>query len=226
MFDNETLSAIALSLELSLCTTFILLLIGIPLALWLSRSAAWYKTMIETFLALPLVLPPTVLGFYLLVFLSPTSSLGKMFFYFTNSTLVFHFSGLLIGSLIYSMPFVIRPLQTSFSAVPKSLLEAASTLRSSPFDSFFTIVLPLSKSGIITGSVLGFTHTLGEFGVVLMLGGNIPQKTKTISIAIYDQVESLDYSKAHMLSGGLLLFSFIVIYIVFLLNKNARNSVL
>ena len=226
MLDNETWSAIFITLKLSICATIILLAICIPLALWLARKPTWYKTIIESLIALPLVLPPTVLGFYLLILFNPTSFIGKIFFSVTNSTLVFNFSGLLIGSIIYSFPFVIRPLQTSFSMVPQGVLDAAATLQASPLDRFFSIIFPLSKAGVITGAVLGFTHTLGEFGVVLMIGGNIPGKTKTISIAIYDHVERLEYKQAHMLAAGLLIFSFIVIYLVFLLNKNSRNAII
>lgn len=221
MITNETLSAILVSLKLSLITTILLILIGVPLALWLARNTTWYKTLIEAFVTLPLVLPPTVLGFYLLVFLSPHSIVGKVFFYFSNNSLVFNFSGLIVGSVIYSLPFVVRPIQTSFAAVPQELLDTAATLQASPLDRFFSITLPLAKNGLITAAVLGFTHTLGEFGVVLMLGGNIPGKTKTISIDIYDHVEQLEYGQAHILSAGLFIFSFIVIYIVFILNKKA-----
>ena len=217
--SNESWLSIFVSLKLAACTTIILTIISLPLAYWLAGKSTWYKIFIESLLALPLVLPPTVLGFYLLVLLSPTSFFGKILFSLTGSSVVFNFSGLLIGSVIYSLPFVVRPFQTAFSAVPKELLQVAATLNAGPLDRFFTVLLPCAKSGLITGMILGFTHTLGEFGVVLMLGGNIPGKTKTISIAIYDHVEQLEYAQAHILSAGLLIFSFVVLYIVFLFNR-------
>jgi molybdate transport system permease protein len=192
-------------------TTMILLIVTTPLAWWMTRSHSLGKLLVETIVSLPLVLPPTVLGFYLLIFLNPTGPLGAFWFSLTGGTLVFNFSGLLVGSLVYSLPFVIRPILTSFESLDHGLLEAAATLKANPWDRFFTIALPLAKPGFISAIVLGFAHTLGEFGVVLMLGGNIPGETSTVSIAIYDTVEQMRYGDAHILSGILLVFSFILL---------------
>lgn len=193
----------------------ILLIIGVPFAWWLARTHHWSKVILESIVALPLVLPPTVIGFYLLILFGKNSFLGSF-------DIAFSFMGLVIGSVIYSLPFVVQPLQTSFSAIDEKLLEAASTLRASRLDRFITIIMPLARRGFITASILGFAHTLGEFGIVLMIGGNIPEKTQTLSIAIYDNVEQLEYARAHLLSGGLLVFSFIVLFLVFWSNKRRK----
>lgn len=211
----DDFTALGVTLRLALTTTLILLLLGVPLAWWLARSRSRFTTAVETIVALPLVLPPTVLGFYLLIALAPAGIAGGLWRSLGGDGLAFTFSGLVIGSVLYSMPFVVQPLQTAFAAVGERTLEAASTLRASPLDRFFSVALPLSRSGVITAATLGFAHTLGEFGVVLMIGGNIPGETQVLSIAIYDHVESLEYAQAHLLSALLLLFSFVVLYLVY-----------
>ena len=205
------LAAIRLSLELAALTTVLLLLIGTPIAWWLARTRSRLKGPIGAVVALPLVLPPTVLGFYLLVTMGPHGVIGKLTTAMGLGTLPFTFAGLLIGSVFYSMPFVVQPLQNAFEAIGDRPLEVAATLRAGPWDTFFTVVLPLSRSGFITASILGFAHTVGEFGVVLMLGGNIPGKTRTVSVQIFDHVESMEYAQAHWLAGGMLVFSFFVL---------------
>lgn len=211
-----------LSLRLAAVTTLVLLVIGTPLAWWLARSRARAKTAVEAVVALPLVLPPTVLGFYLLLMLGPNGAIGRAWQGLGGEGLVFTFTGLVIGSVIYSLPFVVQPLQTAFQAVGKGYLEAAASLRASPIDRFFTVAVPLSRPGFLTAVVLGFAHTIGEFGVVLMIGGNIPDKTRVVSIAIYDHVEALDYSQAHVLSALMLGFSFVVLFAVYAFNRRAR----
>lgn len=218
MLTEADITALFLTLRLALVSTFILLLIGTPVAWWLARSRWRYKFVIEALVALPLVLPPTVLGFYLLILLGANGPLA----FLGGGTLAFTFTGLVIGSVIYSMPFVIQPLQDAFQAAGQRPLEAAATLRASAWDRFFSIALPLARPGFITASVLGFAHTIGEFGVVLMLGGNIPGKTQVLSIAIYDHVESLDYARAHWLAGGLMLLSFIMLAAVYATNRCYR----
>ncbi|HAK50713.1 MAG TPA: molybdate ABC transporter permease subunit [Gammaproteobacteria bacterium] len=213
--NEPDLVALFVTLKLALISTLILLLLGTPFAWWLSRTEWRFRFLIEAIVALPLVLPPTVLGFYLLVALSPTGPIGAVTSALGLGSLAFSFTGLVIGSVIYSMPFVIQPLQDAFRAIGPRPLEAAATLRASPLDRFITIVLPLAKPGFITASVLGFAHTLGEFGVVLMIGGNIPGETQVVSIAIYDHVEMLEYSRAHWLAGGLLLLSFLMLTVVY-----------
>ena len=202
--------ALWVTLRLALISTLILLLLGTPLAWWLAHTRSRFKTVAEAVVALPLVLPPTVLGFYLLIALAPAG-------------LAFSFTGLVIGSVLYSLPFVVQPLQNAFGAISPASLEAASTLRASPLDRFISIALPLSRSGLITAATLGFAHTIGEFGGVLMIGGNIPGETQVLSIAIYDHVESLEYAQAHWLSAGLLLFSFIILFLVYG-QKQRRDS--
>jgi molybdate transport system permease protein len=211
----DDFAALGVTLRLALITTLILLLLGMPLAWWLARSRSRLTTAVEAVVALPLVLPPTVLGFYLLIALAPTGIAGGLWQSLGGGGLAFTFSGLVIGSVLYSMPFVVQPLQNAFAAVGERTLEAASTLRAAPLDRFFSVTLPLSRSGVITAATLGFAHTLGEFGVVLMIGGNIPGETQVLSIAIYDHVESLEYAQAHLLSALLLLFSFVVLYLVY-----------
>lgn len=208
-----------LSLRLALVTTLVLLLIGTPLAWWLAMTRARVKPVIEAVTALPLVLPPTVLGFYLLILFSPNSAFGGFFLSITGQTLTFSFTGLVVASVIYSLPFMVQPLQSAFEGVGRGPLEAAASLGASPLDRFFSVASPLALRGYITGLVLSFAHTLGEFGVVLMVGGNIPGRTKVISIAIYENVETLDYAQAHWLSAVLLGFSFVVLLVVFTLNR-------
>lgn len=210
---------ILLTLELATLTTLILLVVGTPLAWWLARSGAWWKEAVATVVALPLVLPPTVLGFYLLVALGPNGPGGWLAGFWGGRSLAFTFEGLVIGSVLYSMPFVVQPIRNAFEAFGERPLEAAATLRASPLDTFFTVALPLARPGFLTGAVLGFAHTVGEFGVVLMIGGNIPGETKVLSVAIYDYVETLEWDKAHLLAGGMLAFSFIVILSMMTLEK-------
>lgn len=222
MLNESDLLALGITLKLAFITTLILLIIGTPLAWWLSRSQWRYRFLLEAIIALPLVLPPTVLGFYLLLMLGQNGPLGGLLQSLGASPLAFSFSGLVIGSVVYSLPFVVQPLQDAFSAIGHRPLEVAATLRASPLDRFFTVVVPLARPGFLTGAVLGFAHTVGEFGVVLMIGGNIPGETQVVSIAIYDHVESLEYSNAHWLSGGLLLMSFLMLLAVYGFNRRFR----
>ncbi len=216
--------ALLLTAKLAAVTTIILLIIGTPLAWWLANTKVKIKPLIEAVVALPIVLPPTVLGFYLLVVLSPQSSFGSWWFELTGTTLTFNFSGLVIASVIYSFPFVVQPIQNAFESVGKDVMEAAYTLGAKPLDAFFTVAVPLAKRGFITGGVLGFAHTLGEFGVVLMVGGNIPGETRVVSIAIYDHVESLEYAQAHVLSAILLTFAFSAMLLMYVLNHRLASN--
>ena len=213
-----------LTLKLASITTIVLLIAGTPLAWWLARSQARWKEVVGSLVALPLVLPPTVLGFYLLLMLGPEGPVGKLTQTLGIGTLPFTFAGLVVGSVIYSMPFVVQPVRNAFDAVGDRPLEVAATLRASPLRRFFTIALPLARPGMLTGSVLGFAHTVGEFGVILMIGGNIPGETKVLSVAIYDHVESLEWTQAHWLAGGMLVFSFLVVFTMYLLEKRLRRS--
>ena len=208
-----------LTIRLALLTTVILLIIGTPVALWLATTRSRMKSAIEAVTALPLVLPPTVLGFYLLVILSPKSPVGSAWVELTGQTITFSFTGLVIASVLYSMPFTVQPLQGAFEAIGREPMEAAATLRSSPIDAFFSVLAPMAGRGFLTASVLTFAHTIGEFGVVLMVGGNIPGQTKVISIAIYEHVETLNYASAHVLSAILLIFSFLVLLFVYVMNR-------
>ncbi len=216
---QELWSPIKLTLELATATTIVLLLIGTPIAWWLARSRAPWKEAIAAIVALPLVLPPTVLGFYLLILLGPEGPGGTVAGLFGARTLAFTFEGLVIGSVLYSMPFVVQPIRNAFEAIGDRPLEVAATLRASPWDAFWTVAVPLARPGFFTGSVLGFAHTVGEFGVVLMIGGNIPGETKVLSVAIYDYVETLQWSQAHILAAGMLVFSFAVITAVMVVEK-------
>ncbi|WP_278396570.1 molybdate ABC transporter permease subunit [Stutzerimonas kunmingensis] len=213
--DSVALAAIWLTFKLASLTTLVLLLIGTPIAWWLARTTSRMKGLIGAVVALPLVLPPTVLGFYLLVAMGPNGFIGQ----FTQSlglgTLPFTFAGLVVGSVFYSLPFVVQPLQNAFEAIGERPLEAAATLRAGPWDTFFSVVLPLARPGFITASILGFAHTVGEFGVVLMIGGNIPGQTRVVSVQIYDHVEAMEYAQAHWLAGGMLLFSFLVLLVLY-----------
>ena len=204
-------AAIWLTLKLASLTTVILLVIGTPIALWLSRTSSWLRGPIGAIVALPLVLPPTVIGFYLLLALGPHGFLGQLTQWLGLGTLTFSFTGLVIGSVIYSLPFVVQPLQNAFVAIGPRPLEVAATLRANPWDTFFSVVLPLARPGFVTGAILGFAHTVGEFGVVLMIGGNIPEKTRVVSTQIYNHVESMEYVQAHWLAGAMLVFSFLVL---------------
>ncbi len=213
--------ALGITLKLAVVST-VLLLLGTPLAWWMARSRSRFKFLVEAVVALPLVLPPTVLGFYLLLALGSNGPIGKLFESLGGSSLAFTFTGLVIGSVIYSLPFVVQPLQDAFQAVGHRPLEVASTLRASPWDRFVSVALPLARPGFLTAAVLGFAHTIGEFGVVLMIGGNIPGETKVASIAIYDHVEMMEYGRAHWLSGGLLLMSFVMLAGVYAMNGRFR----
>ncbi|QCO17043.1 molybdate ABC transporter permease subunit (plasmid) [Azospirillum brasilense] len=215
---------IILTLELAALTTVILLIVGTPLAWWLARSGAWWKEAVATVVALPLVLPPTVLGFYLLMLLGPNGPGGWLASLWGARSMAFTFEGLVIGSVLYSMPFVVQPIRNAFEAFGDRPLEAAATLRASPLDTFFTVAVPLARRGFLTGAVLGFAHTMGEFGVVLMIGGNIPGQTKVLSVAIYDYVETLQWDEAHLLAGGMLVFSFTVILTMMMLEKRIGRS--
>jgi len=217
--------AIWLTLQLATVTTVILLIIALPLGWWLATTNARSRPLFEAITALPLVLPPTVLGFYLLILMAPSSPLGGLWVKVTGETLAFSFPGLVIASVIYSLPFAVQPLQTAFSAVPRATLDAARTLGASPRDAFFSVSLPMARRGFITAAVLSFAHTVGEFGVVLMVGGNIPGKTRVISIEVFRSVETLDYATAHLLSGWLLVLSLAVLTLVYLFNRNGGRTI-
>ena len=215
---------IRLTIWLASITTVLLLIIGTPVAWWLARSQARWKEAIAAIVALPLVLPPTVLGFYLLLALGPNGPGGWLLRPFGVRSLAFTFEGLVIGSVLYSMPFVVQPIRNAFEAFGERPLEVAATLRARPFDVFWTVAVPLARPGFLTGAVLGFAHTVGEFGVVLMIGGNIPGQTRVLSIAIYDYVAAMQWTEAHILAGGMLFFSFVVILCVMLLEKRLARK--
>jgi len=213
------LDAIYLTMALATLTTLILLLVGTPLAWWLSRRRGNLPALVEALVAMPLILPPTVLGFYLLLMLAPDTGLGRLWLQLTGTQLAFSFNALVIGSVIYSLPFVVQPLQSAFQRVPESLLQAAATLGARPLDQFRSLVVPLSRRSFITAASLGFAHTVGEFGVVLMIGGNIPGETQVLSIALYDQVESLQFDQAHRLAAGLVIFSLLLLFLLYRSNR-------
>ncbi len=208
-----------LSVQLAAVTTVVLVLIGAPLAWWLAQTTSRWKSVIEATVALPIVLPPTVMGFYLLILLGPYGAIGRWWVELTGSTLTFSFSGLVIASCLYSLPFAVQPLQNAFEALGRHDLEAAWTLGASRLDAFFSVAVPQSARGFLNAVVLAFAHTLGEFGVVLMVGGNIPGETQLISIAIYDQVESMNYASAHQLSAILLAFAFTALFAMYYVNR-------
>jgi len=222
MLSEPDLIALWTTLKLAGLTTIILLLLGTPLAWWLAHSRNRFKVIIEALIALPLILPPTVLGFYLLITLGPNGPVGGLLEALGGQAIAFTFAGLVVGSVLYSLPFVVQPLQNAFATIGRRPLEVAATLRATPLDQFFSVVLPLARPGYLTATVLGFAHTVGEFGVVLMIGGNIPGETQVLSIAIYDHVEALEYGQAHVLSGGLLLLSFVLLLAVYTLNRRYR----
>ena len=211
--------AVFLTIKLATLTTIILMIVGTPIAWWLARTKHWLKQPIASVVALPIVLPPTVLGFYLLILMGPNGPVGEFTQALGLGTLPFTFTGLVVASVSYSLPFLVQPLQNAFEAMGDRPLEVASTLRASPFDRFMTVAVPLARPGFLTAAVLVFAHTVGEFGVVLMIGGNIPGETKVLSIAIYDHVETLEYGQAHMLAGGMLVFSFIVLLVLYFANS-------
>jgi molybdate transport system permease protein len=217
-------SPIFITLQLAVATTLILLIIGVPLSWWLARTHSRFKAPVAALVAMPLVLPPTVLGFYLLILLGPQGPVGQMMLALGLETLPFTFAGLVVASVLYSLPFMVQPLQAAFETVSKGLWEAAATLRASPLDRFFSVVLPLSRAGLISAMVLTFAHTIGEFGVVLMIGGNIPGQTKVLSTAVYDHVEAMEYSQAHELAAGLLLFSFLIMLLLYAVNQRLQRG--
>lgn len=208
-------AAIVLTIKLASTVTAILIVLSTPLAWWLVQTQSWFKAPVIAIVAMPVILPPTVLGFYFLVLLSPTGWLGSVLMTLNVPSLLFSFTGLVVASVIYSLPFVVQPIYLAMKGIPQATLEVAATVGAGPADRFFSIVLPLSRPGIIAAAVLGFIHTVGEFGVVLMIGGNIPQQTKVLSIQIYDHVEALNYGAAHVLSGSLVLFSFVVLLVLY-----------
>lgn len=222
MLSAEDLTALWLTLKLAFVSTFILLLICLPFAYWLAKTRWRFRFIVEALVALPLVLPPTVLGFYLLILLSPNGAIGSLVDTLGGSSLAFSFTGLVIGSCIYSLPFVVQPLQTSFSSIQTRPLEVAATLGANSWQRFYTIILPTIRPGLISAAVLGFAHTMGEFGVVLMIGGNIPGETQVVSIAIYDHVETLQYQQAHWLAAVLLFISFVLLITVYATNRQFR----
>lgn len=219
LLSPEDGAAIKLTLKLAFTTTLILLVLGMPIAWWLASTQSRLKAVIVAFVAMPLVLPPTVLGFYLLILLNPQSTLGQFMQYMGLSTLPFTFTGMVVASILYSAPFVIQPLQNAFELVERHYLEAAATLGASKFRAFWQITLPLSRHGVLTASILGFAHTVGEFGVVLMIGGNIPDRTRVVSMQIYNHVEAMEYSQAHTLSLGMVVFAFLVLIAMYWLNQ-------
>lgn len=224
MLSPSDLGAIRLTAELATLTTALLLLIGTPIAWWLARTRSWSKGPISAVVALPIVLPPTVLGFYLLLLMGPNGPVGQFTQWLGLGLLPFSFSGLVVASVFYSMPFVVQPLQNAFEALGERPLEAAATLRASPWDAFFSVAVPLARPGFLTAAILGFAHTVGEFGVVLMIGGNIADKTRVVSVQIYDHVEALEYAEAHWLAASMVAFSFLVLLALYTLNPTGRRK--
>ena len=220
-FSSSDLQAIWLTLKLATATTILLLLLSTPLAWWLARTHSRWRSPVAAIVALPLVLPPTVLGFYLLVAFGPRGWGGQLTEALGIGLLPFTFGGLLLGSILYSLPFAVQPLQHAFEAVGRRPLEVAATLRAAPLDTFFHVVLPLARGGIVQAAVLSFAHTVGEFGVVLMIGGNIPERTRVVSTQIYGHVEALEYTQAHWLSAGMVVFSFLVLLALARLNRRS-----
>jgi len=223
-FSDADLAAIWLTLRLAGITTVLLLIIGTPIAWWLARTRSFWKGPIGAVVALPLVLPPTVLGFYLLLAMGPNGAIGQFTQWLGIGTLPFTFWGLVVASVFYSMPFVVQPIQNAVESLGERPLEAAATLRAGPWDTFFSVVLPLARPGFFTAAILGFAHTVGEFGVVLMIGGNIPGVTRVVSVQIYDHVEALEYAEAHWLAATMVIFSFLVLLALYTLNPAARRK--
>ena len=217
-------TAIRLTAELAAVTTLLLLIVGTPLAWWLARSRSPLKPLWSALVAMPIVLPPSVLGFYLLLAMGPHGPVGQFTDWLGLGRLPFSFGGLVVGSVLYSMPFVVQPLQQAFEAIPERTLEAAATLRAGPLDRFFSVALPLARPGLITASVLGFAHTVGEFGVVLMIGGNIPGATRVLSVAIYDHVEAAEYADAHRLAATMMVFALLVLVTLYVVNRPRRDA--
>lgn len=223
MLSSADLAALWLTVQLAGLTTVLLLLIGTPIAWWLSRTRSWWKGPVGAVIGVPLVLPPAVLGFYLLVLMGPDGPVGMLTERMGLGLLPFTFAGLVVASVIYSIPFVVQPLQNAFESIGDRPLETAATLRASPLDAFFSVAVPLARPGFLTAAVLGFAHTVGEFGVVLMIGGNIPGKTQVVSMAIYNHVEAMEYANAHVLAGILLVFSFCVLLALYSFNPGRKR---
>jgi molybdate transport system permease protein len=223
MLNVADLAAVALTAKLALVTTLLLLLLGTPVAWWLARTRSWLKGPVGAVVALPIVLPPTVIGFYLLLALGPNGPVGALMQALGLGTLPFSFAGLVVGSVFYSMPFVVQPIQNAFEAIGERPLEVAATLRASPLDAFFSVALPLARPGLLSAAVLGFAHTVGEFGVVLMIGGNIPGRTRVLSVQVYDHVEALEYAQAHALAAAMVIFSFVVLLALYAVNPSGRR---
>ena len=215
---------IELSLSLALITTVLLIVFGTPLAWWLARSKVWWKEAVAALVAMPLVLPPTVLGFYLLIALGPNGPGGIIASLWGGRTLSFSFPGLIVGSVLYSMPFVVQPIRNAFEAIGDRPLEVAATLRATPWQTFWRVAAPLARPGLLTGAILGFAHTIGEFGVVLMIGGNIPDQTRVLSVAIFDYVETSQWGVAHVLAAGMVIFAFVVIFAMMIIEKNVYGA--
>lgn len=224
MLGENDFSAIILTLKLAAITTIILLLISTPIAWWLARSQAWWKGIVSAIVMLPIVLPPTVIGFYLLLAMGSQGWIGHITQALGLGLLPFTFAGLVIASVFYSLPFVVQPLQNAFESIGQRPLEVAATLRASPLDTFFSVILPLAKPAYLTASVLAFAHTMGEFGIVLMVGGNIPDKTRVVSVQIYEHVEAIEYSQAHWLSAAMLAFSFLMLLALYALNNKGKRT--
>jgi molybdate transport system permease protein len=224
MLNDADFSTLRLTLELAGLTTALLLIVGTPIAWWLSRTRSWLKSPVGAVVTLPLVLPPTVLGFYLLVAMGPNGFIGHLTHALGLGLLPFTFPGLVLASVIYSLPFTVQPLQNAFEAIGNRPLEVAATLRASPLDRFFSVVVPLARPGFITASILSFAHTVGEFGVVLMIGGNIADRTRVVSVQIYNHVEALEYREAYWLAGGMLIFSFLVLLAVNAFNPHYKKT--
>jgi molybdate transport system permease protein len=221
---DQDLQAIGLTVRLASIVTLILLLLGTPVAWWLARTKSWWKGPVGAVVALPLVLPPSVLGFYLLLAMGPSGPLGYLTQSLGLGLLPFSFWGLVVASVLYSMPFMVQPLQTAFEAIGDRPLEVAASLRASPLDAFFTVVVPLTLPGFLTACILAFAHTVGEFGVVLMIGGNLPGVTRVASVQIYDHVEALEYVQAHRLAAVMLIFSFLVLLTLYLWRPGAKKA--
>lgn len=222
--DSQDWLAIWLTLKLATTVTFLLLLAGTPLAWWLANTQSRARNIVSALVAMPIVLPPTVIGFYLLLLMGPEGAVGRLTQALGIGLLPFTFAGLVVASTIYSLPFVVQPIQNAIEAIGPRPLEVAATLRASPWDAFWSVVVPLARPGFLTGAVLGFAHTVGEFGVVLMIGGNIPGSTRVVSVQIFDHVEALEYARAHWLAGGMVLFSFLVLLALYTLNPQARRK--
>lgn len=224
MLSPAEWSAVRLTAELAGLTTVLLLLVGTPMAWWLARTSSPAKPVWSALVAMPLVLPPTVIGFYLLLLMGPQGPVGQLTQSLGLGRLPFTFTGLVVASVIYSLPFVVQPLQQAFEAVPERTLEAAATLRASPWDRFFSVAVPLARPGFVTATVLGFAHTVGEFGVVLMIGGNIPDKTRVLSVALYDHVEATEFAQAHRLAAGMVVFALVVLVTLYVANRPQRGE--